>query len=122
MSYQSDEFDDNEVKVFVGDQAGPADYTGFFEDDGQTGYLYVSDRKKNEIVQHLQIYINSAQLGVEAKDVEVVWSKGGNKCGVSIWGGMRGIIDLAKKREGRAFVESRTTPPIEDPEWLEGFE
>jgi len=122
MSNQSDEFENDEVKVFVGDQTGPEDYTGFFEDDGETGYLYVSDRKRNEVIRHLQIYINSGELGVEEKDVEVVWSKDGTKCGVSIWGGMRGIIDLSKKREGRAFVESRGTPPIDDSEWLEGFE
>lgn len=113
---------ENGVKVFVADESGPEEYVGFFEDDGETGYLYVSDCKKNRIVQHLQIYVNSAELGVEEKDVRVVWSKNGKKCGVLIWGGMRGIIDLGSHREGRVFVEGRDTAPIDDAEWLEGFE
>jgi hypothetical protein len=119
MSDQVNE--DDEVRVFVGDSSGPEDYVGFFEDDGETGYLYVSDRKKNEVVQHLQIYNSSRLLNIDENDVQVVWSKDGKKCGVSIWGGMRGIIDIGRKVEGRAFVESRSTPPIDDPVWLEGF-
>jgi hypothetical protein len=113
--------EDDGIKVFVGDSSGPEHYVGFFEDDGEAGYLYVSDRRKNEIIQHLQIYNNSKLLGVEEKDVEVVWSKDGTKCGVSIWGGLRGIIDIGKRVEGRVFLESRDTAAIEDPLWLEGF-
>ena len=112
----------DQQKVFVGDTSGPDKYTGFFEDDGETGYLYVSDRRTNEIVRHLQVYNRSAELGVEEKDVQVVWSSDGKKCGVLIWGGMRGIVDLAKGSEGRALVKSRDTPPIDDSDWLEGFE
>jgi hypothetical protein len=122
MSTKSNEIDDNDVKIFVGDQRGPESYVGFFEDDGETGYLYVSDRSTKQIIQQLQIYVNSAQLRVEPEDVRVVWSKNGTKCGVLIWGGMRGIIDLERNREGRAFVDSRTTPPIDDAEWLGGFD
>ena len=113
--------DSEEVRVFVSDDGGPEEYAAFFEDDGETGYLYVSDRRKAEIVQHLQIYKTSQALGVEEKDVSVVWSRDGSKCGVLIWGGMRGIIDVVNKREGRILVENRTTPPINDPEWLNGF-
>ena len=77
-------------KVFVSDSGGPEEYVCCFEDDGETGYLYVSDRKHKEIVEHLQIYNNSPQLGVKESDVEVVWSGDRTKCGVRIWGGMRG--------------------------------
>lgn len=121
MSTESREIDDD-ATILVGDISGPEAYAGFFEDDGETGYLYVSDRRKKKVIQNLQIYVNSAQLGVVPEDVSVVWSKNGKKCGVLIWGGMRGIIDLDKNREGRVFVESRITPPIDDPEWLEGFD
>lgn len=112
----------DEAKVFVGDSTGPDEYACFFEDDGESGYLYVSDRRKNEIIRHLQIYTNSAALGVRDADVQVVWSSDGKKCGVLIWGGMRGVIDLEKGREGRVLLESRATPPIGDSEWLSGFE
>ena len=110
------------MKVFVADDSGPEEYAGFFEDDGQTGYLYVSDRSKRTIIKHLQIYTNSSQLNVAEGDVRVVWSNDGKKCGVRIWGELRGIIDIAKGIEGRAFVESRQSSPIRDPEWLRGFE
>lgn len=121
MSAQQNSSDSEHVKVFVSDEHGPEEFVGFFEDDGETGYLYVSDRKRGEIVKHLQIYNNSQALCVDAKDVHVVWSGDGSKCGVLIWGAMRGIIDLVKRKEGRVLVESRDTPPIKDKEWLKGF-
>ena len=82
-----DESANENVKVFVEDSGGPENYIGFFEDDGTTGYLYVTDRRRKEIVRHLQIYVNSSDLGVSENDVQVVWSKDGKKCGVRIWGG-----------------------------------
>jgi len=51
-----------------------------------------------------------------------VWSSDGKKCGVVIWNGFRGIIDLDRDEEGRVKITSRQTPPIKDPEWLKGFE
>ena len=110
------------MKVLVADDSGPEEYTCFFEDDGETGYLYVSDRSERAIIRHLQIYTNSAQLNITKDDVRVVWSSNGKKCGVLIWGEMRGIIDIGKGIEGRAFLESRRSPPIRDAVWLEGFE
>jgi len=116
----SDEPDD--VKVFVADTGGTEQNACFFEDDGETGYLYVSDRSEQAMIRHLQIYTNSAQLNVTEDDVRVVWSTDGTKCGVAIWGAMPGIIDLRQGIEGRAVIESRNSPPIQDREWLRGFE
>ena len=113
---------DDHVKVFVADDRGPEEYVGFFEDDGETGYLYVSDRSERTIVRHLQIYANSAQLNVTEDDVSVVWSNDLKKCGVLIWGEMRGIIDISGGTEHRTFVENRVSPPIRDRVWLKGFE
>jgi hypothetical protein len=110
-----------DVKVCVGDASGPGEFVGFFEDDGVVGCLYVSDRRSNKIVKQLQIYRDSAKLKVREADVEVVWSKDGTKCGVMIWGGMRGIIDLKKNLEGRILLDGRNTPAIDDLEWLRGF-
>jgi hypothetical protein len=110
-----------DAKVFVGDTAGPDEFAGFFEDDGETGYLYVSDRCSSEIVKHLQIYKDSTKLNVREEDVEVVWSKDGTKCGIRIWGGMRGIIDLKRNLEGRIMLDGRDTPAIDNPDWLRGF-
>lgn len=73
------------------------------------------------IVRHLQIHSNSNSLQVEEQDVQVVWSIDGSKVGVRIFGGMRGIIDLARNVEGRALLENRQSHPISDEEWLRGF-
>ena len=45
-----------------------------------------------------------------------------NRSVESEYGQMRGIIDLRKRREGRAWLENRDTPGINDPQWLRGFE
>ena len=113
---------DDGATLIVSDQHGPDEFVAFFEDDGETGYLYVSDRGTNQIVKHLQIYTDADALHVTAEDVRVLWSVDGSKAGVVIWGGMRGIIDLRQGKEGRAFVEKRSSSPINNAEWLSGFE
>jgi hypothetical protein len=50
-----------------------------------------------------------------------MWATGETKCGVAIWGKMRGIIGLSNGGEGRVWMESRDTPGIGDQKWLEGF-
>ena len=112
---------EDSMAVFVSDVVGPESYVGFFEDDGESGYLYVSDRTTNVVIKHLQIYDCANILKVREEDVRVVWSVNGTKCAVSIWDGIRGIIDLAKGVEGRAKLTSRSTPPISDSAWLSGF-
>ena len=69
----------------------------------------------------MQIYDCEEKLKVKEDDVEVLWSSDGSKCGVKIWGGMRGIIDLKKNIEGRVKLEKRDTPFIDDLDWLHGF-
>jgi hypothetical protein len=122
MNQHDSEFTKDDIQVFVSDTEGPDKFVGFFEDDGVTGYLYVSDRSSNEIIKHLQIYRDSAKLDIREEDVKVQWSKDGTKCGVLIWGGMRGIIDLKNNIEGRILVTEKRTPEIKDKEWLSGFE
>ena len=98
------------------------DLVGFFEDDIDTGYLYVYHRKRKKIVKHLQVYTRVAYLGILRNDVRVLWAEDGHKCGVAIWGALRGIIDLSGDREGRILVESKDTPPIVEPDWVSGFD
>ena len=122
MNTENNESAEDEIRIFVGDTTRPAEYVAFFEDDGETGYLYVSDKKTNRIIKHVQIYDHARQLDLQEGDVQVVWSSDGKKCGVVIWGGVRGIIDLAHGTEGRAKLVSRATPPITDSQWLSGFD
>lgn len=112
---------EDDVRLFVGDVSGPEDYTGFFEDDGETGYLYVSDQRSKQIAKHLLIYDDAQAINPRPEDVTVVWSRDGSKCGVKIFNEMRGIIDIRNDIEGRAKMTDRDSPPINDPDWLQGF-
>ena len=104
------------------DEAGPADISGVFEDDGETGYLYVYNRATREVVRNLHIYDRSRKFEVHASDVRIVWSGDMNKCGVLIWGKMRGIIDVQQGRGGRVWLIDKDTPGISEGEWLSGFD
>lgn len=108
--------------LFVSDVAGPIDFTGFFEDDGETGYLYISDNRSKKVIRHLQIYNDAAKINATEEQIRVVWDLDGKKCGVIIFGGMRGIIDVSNGLEARAKMMDRASPPIQDSEWLGGFE
>lgn len=119
---------DSETKSLPldGDEFITANQSGnrvaFFEHDCLTGYLYVFDLRRNEVTHYLQVYTCAAKLGVRQSDLQVVWSADRAKCGVAIWGEMRGIIDLAKDATGRASMSSRNSPGVNDMDWLSGFE
>ncbi|HZR30119.1 MAG TPA: DUF2251 domain-containing protein [Terriglobales bacterium] len=106
---------------FIVYSKGPNGWFAVFEDDGETGYLYLYNSEHQKVARHLHIYDCSEKLNVAAKDVKVMWSKDGTKCGVMIWNKMRGIINL-KGAEGRVWMENRDTPGIGDQEWLSGFD
>lgn len=107
---------------FITYDKGPDDLFGVFEDDKCSGYLYLFDSKKGEIAEFLHNYDRSQSLIVHREDVEVAWSDDGRKCGVIIWGKMRGIIDRQKPAPGRVWINDRNSPGITDGEWLRGFE
>lgn len=103
------------------DREGPKGIFGVFEDDGETGYLYIY-KPEEGIQRHLHIYDRVPELNICAEDVRVSWSRDFSKCGVVIWGKMRGIIDLKKGVEGRVWLDSPNSPGIDDPNWLSGFD
>lgn len=107
---------------FIVDESGPEGLVGVFEDDGETGYLYVYKPDGEGVIKHLQIYDCAKKLNVQEGDVKVAWSVDGSKCGVIIWNGMRGIIDLKHDEEGRVQLTDPNSPPISDTEWLKGFD
>jgi hypothetical protein len=106
---------------FVTEAAGPQGLFGVFEDDGETGYLYLYEPGGREVFQHLHLYDRTPNLPVQEQDVRLVWSEDLSKVGVLIWGKMRGIINLATGQERRVWLESRNTPGIGDAEWLKEF-
>ena len=118
LSPETDSPVETELVVY---EKGPAQLFAVFEDDRDTGYLYILDAAEQKILQRLQVYDDARTLSISPEDVQVVWSEGGNKCGVLIWNEMRGVIDLAEKKEGRVKLENRGTPGIADSDWLRGF-
>lgn len=117
-------------EVFVGDTHGPDEYVAFFEatkgkleeETPPGGYLYISNRKDQRIIRHLEIYNHHPGLGIREDDVQIFWSADGSKCGVAIWGRMRGVINLANGCEVRSLLNNRHSNAITDREWLSGFE
>ena len=93
-----------------------------FEDEGETGYLYVYSVGTAAVQRHVHVYDRNGDLQIAKESVDVLWSTDESKCAVRIWGQLRGIIDLRMRKEGRAWLENRDTPGISDPEWLRGFE
>jgi hypothetical protein len=112
---------DSSRSEFVTEAAGPPGLFGVFEDDGETGYLYLYEPGGREVFRHLHIYDRTPDLAVPGQDVRVVWSEDLSKVGVQIWGVMRGIINLVTGQERRVWLENRDTPGIADAEWLKGF-
>jgi hypothetical protein len=76
---------------FVTEAPGPQGVFGVFEDDGETGYLYLYEPGGREVFQHLHIDHRTPNLPVQEQDVRVVWSEDLSEVGVQIWGKMRGI-------------------------------
>ena len=72
------------MRDFILDKVGPSGLACVFEDDGETGYLYLYDPNGRGVLEDLQIYNRAGELKVNEKDVQVVWSTDGSKCGVDM--------------------------------------
>lgn len=107
--------------AFIIDTGNGEGFFGVFEDDGDTGYLYLYEPDCREIVDYLHIYNYPKKIGITKKDVEVVWSTNRKKCGVKVWGKFYGIFDLALNGKIRKPVKDKDTPPITDETLLRGF-
>ncbi len=107
---------------FIVDDVGPNGLACVFEDDGETGYLYLYAQDNRGILDDLHIYTRSENLEVNEDDVKVLWSTDGQKCGVVIWNGMRGIFDLEHNKKMAAKLVSPDSPPISDSQLLKNFE
>lgn len=76
-----------------------AKFSAAFEDDGQTGYLYVVKRKprgKPEIIGAFEIYnVNDVVDHDTPSTVRLLWSSDGMKVGLIINNHIRAIYDMA---------------------------
>jgi len=91
-----------------------------FEDDGQTGYLYVYDSASEKITTDLHVYDRSPSLMVNEGDVFVTWTTDFSRCGVVIWGEMMGVIDVKTGQGWSARMQSRESIGL-DGAVIEGF-
>jgi hypothetical protein len=84
-----------ETRGFIREAPGPPGLFGVFEDDGETGYLYIYEPEGRGVIRHLHIYDRSAKLSVAEQDVQVKWLSDSLTCGVVICGEMRGAINMS---------------------------
>ncbi len=101
--------------------SGPANLFGVFEDDGETGYLYLYEPEGRGIVDALKVHAASAQLNLKEAEIEVRWSDDHTKCGVIILGRLRAYFDLAEGRRVGSKFNCRTDKGINDPDVLREF-
>ncbi|HLW51735.1 MAG TPA: DUF2251 domain-containing protein [Candidatus Angelobacter sp.] len=93
-------------------------FRAFFEQDDATGYLYLANSEK--ILHALHIYNRNSTFDVFEKDVEVIWTGSGERCGVKIFGKLRGVIGINGDMYRPANVMK--TDGIVEPEWKRGFD
>lgn len=106
---------------FIVEGPGPDGLFGVFEDDGTTGYLYIFDTAREKIATALHIYNRTPALDVRENDMFVTWSSDCTKCGIVIWGDMRGVIDVKRGVSSSVPLRDRSTPGLRDPALLDGF-
>ena len=92
-------------------------YDAFFEQDDATGYLYLLD--KTGVLYDLHIYNRKPSFSVSEKDVQVIWTDSGDRCGVLIFGKLRGVIGINGDLYRPAYVME--SDGIAKPEWRRGF-
>ncbi len=86
-----------------------------FEDDGETGYLYLIELATEEIINDLHIYTRPIDPTVSEEDVNFVWSDQGPKWGVTLEGFLYGYFDLGSKSKVRPQqLGSKLIPVTED--------
>src|SRR5258708_35631060 len=100
---------------------GPDGLFAVFQEDEGAGYFFVYKPETQDVRAQIRIYEPGLNDSVHESDVQLMWSSDWTKCGIAIWGQMRGVINIATGEETCAPLESDRRGII-DPEWLKGFE
>jgi hypothetical protein len=88
-------------KTFAAADAPNGQYSAFFEDDGETGYLYAVDlnRTDNVILDAVQIYnVANVRDRDRPSTLSIEWSTDGLKCALLINSYPHAAFDFASKR------------------------
>ncbi len=98
---------------------GAPPYTAFFEQDDETGYLYISDGSK--VISDLHIYNRERGINLSEDDVRVVWNESCDRAAVVIGGRIRGVLGLTGDCY-RPPMHSLESEGVSKEEWLIGFQ
>jgi hypothetical protein len=91
---------------FIKELEGRRGLFAVFEDDGETGYLYIYFPQEQKILFDLNIYTRGSKIQPREDDVELVWTRDYTLCGARVYWKLRGYIDLKKqKRENMYFIK-----------------
>lgn len=100
-------------------EEGPPPYSAFFEQDDETGYLYITDGQN--VLCDLHIFNRRDGINLHEGDVRVVWNDVGKRCGLIVAGKLRGVLGI----NGDCYrppMHSLESEGVLKAEWLAGFE
>lgn len=90
-----------------------SDYGLVFEDNGETGYLYITNGDHSEILDALHIYDAKSSERLQLhEEAHLVWSPDAQKAGLYYRGAFQAGVDF-RKREARC--RSGFPPPRAEP-------
>lgn len=96
-----------------------------FEDDSETGYLYLlprlSNGKTKGIADALWIYNQISPPIDECENVYIIWSDDSTKSGIIVDGECWGMIDISSSRKLSAPREDNCIKTISLETWEEGI-
>ena len=100
---------------------GPDGLFAVFQEDEGEGFFFAYKPETQDVLAQIRIYESGLNPSVRESDVQLMWSSDWTKCGIAVWGQMRGVINIATGEETCVPLESDRRG-IVDPEWLKGFE
>jgi len=105
---------------FIHWSLGPDQILAVFEDADGTGWIYLYDSKQRKILKCTHVY-NRSRVSVLPEDVDIIWSKNNQICGVAVWGQFRAFLGFANDIEMRKPIRGRDEDGFYFQEWPDGF-
>jgi hypothetical protein len=100
---------------------GPGGVLAVFEDDNETGWLYLYDTAQRTILRSAHVY-NRADVAVAEDEVDIGWAADESVCGLAVWGQFRAFLGISNALEMRKPVVSDDEQGICAQDWPPGFE
>lgn len=67
-----------------------------FEDDGETGYVYIYIPRENKIVTNAHVYTRSSTLQPTQDDIRIIWFTDNSKCSVYLFDQLQATLKYNK--------------------------